>query len=299
MKHSRFTPIAMFVLGASPAFAAIVTDFAPFSANPTPGVWYMNDVRDTGTATIADLTGMGGDLESNQPLPIGAARLTTEFANNDKGEVGLPMAFGQPNDILASLRISYEYHKASNPGQNAFAAPSLKLTVFNPTCDDPASLNDCFGTLVYEPTWNQPSNPGASVAVPTDVWTTITVDANSGLFWWTGGFGQPNTAGGPPLRTLAQWAALFSTDFGDAQIALVSIGVGTFNQGQIGYFDNVAISHGFGQGFAEVYDFEPPAPVPAASEWGLVILALLGLVAGTITFGRRRVALSPAGIHTA
>lgn len=294
MKLARFSVFSMIVFAASPAFAVIVTNFAPFSANPTPGVWYMNDVRDTGTASIVDLTGAGGDLESNQPLPSGAARLTTEFANNDKGEVGLPNAFGQPNDIWSSLGISYAYHKASNPGQNAFAAPSLKLTVFNPTCDDPASSNDCFGTLVYEPTWNQPSNPGASVAVPTDVWTTVTVDANSGLFWWTGGFGQPNTAGGPPLQTLAQWAASFSSDFGDAQLVLVSIGVGTFNQGQIGYFDNVSISHGFGPGFAEIYDFEPPAPVPAVSEWGLLILTILGLVAGTLAFAQKRAEVSPA-----
>jgi hypothetical protein len=297
MKHSILGVCALLALEAAPAFAVVVTDFAPFSANPAPGVWYKNDVRDAGTASVVALTGLGGDLETNQPLPIGAAKLTTEFANNDKAEVGLPNAFGAPGDILSTLNISYEYHKAANPGQNAFAAPSLKLTVFNQLCDDPASLNDCFGTLVYEPTWNQPSNPGASVAVPTDVWTAVSVDQNNGLFWWTGGFGQPNTAGGPPLRTLAQWAALFSSDFGDAQIVLVSVGVGTFNQGQIGYFDNVAISHSFGGGFAEVYDFEPPAPVPTVSEWGLVVLMLLGLTAGTIIFARKRVMLSHAAIR--
>jgi len=32
----------------------------------------------------------------------------------------------------------------------------------------------------------------------------------------------------------------------------------------------------------------PPPPVPTVSEWGLLVLSLIGLVAGTILFDRRR-----------
>jgi len=31
--------------------------------------------------------------------------------------------------------------------------------------------------------------------------------------------------------------------------------------------------------------------IPAVSEWGLAVLTLIGLVSGTILFGRRRVAV--------
>ena len=51
-----------------------VTSFAP-STNTCPGVWFESDVRQGGTASIVDLTGLGGDLENNQPLPTGAAKL--------------------------------------------------------------------------------------------------------------------------------------------------------------------------------------------------------------------------------
>jgi len=255
--------LTLALLLAAPAAAqTVVTEFAP-DTNTDPKVWFLSDVREDGEATTVDLTGTGGDLENNQPAPVGAARLTTTSNNADKAEVGVLDSYGTVADIFATLTITYSYHKASNAGQNAFAAPSLKLAMFDADCDDPGSGSDCFGTLVYEPTWNQPGFEGSSVAVPTDTWTTVTIDEDNGLFWWTGGFGEPNTAGGPPLRTLDEWRTEFAantTDFETAELILVSIGVGTFNQDQIGYFDDVTIAHSGTSGFSETYDFEPPPP---------------------------------------
>jgi len=254
MKKRMFTIVALFALivQVSPLLAenTIVTSFDPFSNNPTPGVWYENDIRTGGSADIIDLTGTGGDLENNQPLPIGAAKLTTDFSDAAKAEVGVANNYGKSADIFSTLSITYSYHKASNSGQNISAAPSLKLTFYKSVCEDPSSANDCYGTLVYEPYWN-----GGDPA--TDEWTEVTIDQNNGLFWWTGGFGQPNSAGGPPLWTLAQWFGYFSSDFDEADLILVSVGVGSYNRGQIGYFDDVRISHSFGDSFNESYDFEP------------------------------------------
>jgi hypothetical protein len=238
----------------------VVTSFAPAGTTDT-GVWFENDVRPGGTAGTEDLTGLVGDLENNQPLPIGAAKLTTDLTNAAKAEVGVFNGYGMPQDILSSLEIHYAYHKASNAGQNLSAAPSIKLTFFNPVCDETAPI-DCFGTLVYEPTWNQPGFEGSSAAVPLDAWTSVAIDDDSGLFWWTGGFGLPNSAGGPPLMNLADWTNAFSADFADSDLIQVSIGVGSFNQGQIGYFDDVQITHGFDGGFDAWYDFEPAVGPP-------------------------------------
>ncbi len=128
-------------------------------------------------------------------------------------------------------------------------------------------MGDCFGTLVYEPTWNGPSAGSTNPAV--GAWTTVNIDQSNGLFWWTGGFGQPNTTGGPPLLTLVGWKAALSSDFGDAVLFRVSVGVGSFNQGQIGYFDNVIIA---GTNADASYDFEPAPlicvqPPPGMVSW--------------------------------
>jgi hypothetical protein len=240
----------------------LVTSFAPAGTTDT-GVWFEDAVVNGGIAGIEDLTGTGGNLENGQPLPVAAALLTTPDDDNDaKAEVAVVDGYGTPQDILASLQLRYSYHKVDNPGQNASAAPSIKLTFFNPVCDDPASAGDCFGTLVYEPTWNQPGSEGSSAAVPLGTWTDVVIDDSNGLFWWTGGFGQPNTAGGPPLNTLADWLATFSEDFADSEVLKVSIGVGTTNPGQIGYFDDVQISHDFDGGYDASYDFEPGVGPP-------------------------------------
>jgi hypothetical protein len=251
----------------------VVLSFAPFTPTPTNGVWFESDVRAGGAASTEDLTGLGGNLETDQPLPIGAALLTTGFSNDDKAEVGVTDSYGMTQDIFATLELFYSYYKAGNPGQNASAAPSLRLAIYNPVCDDVASGGDCYGQLVYEPYWN--IAPPAAPPVPTDEWRDVAIDGDSGLFWWTGGFGQPNGAGGPPLRTLNDWLNVpstdcirqppdkcFSSDFDDAYVVMVSIGVGTFNQGQIGYFDDVQITHQFGDGFDEWYDFEPAIGPP-------------------------------------
>jgi len=230
-------------LAAAPtAWAAttVVSSIAPFSSNPTPDVWYENDVRLDGAASIESLVGLGGNLESAAPLPTGAVQLTTTGNDGDKAEIGVPGNFGLAGDILdGDFALSYGYYKAVSG--NAFAAPSIKLVFFNFTSPCPSPSNDCFVTLVYEPTWNQPGSEGSSALVPTESWTDVSISNTSGLFWGTGGFGEPNTAGGPPLRTLDEWLSQFDSSFAGATLVTVSVGVGTFNQDQLGYFDNVSL----------------------------------------------------------
>jgi len=261
----RFVAVSVAVSGmalamlAQPALAQTkVYSFAP-SSNTTPGVWFMNDVRMAGTASIVDLTGIGGTLDSGQPLPIGAAKLTTLYDNGDKAEVGVLDSYGKPQDIVATLKLAYSYYKASTPG-NAFAAPSIKLTFYNPVCDDPASAGDCFFTLTYEPYWNGSNGPGVVTAPLPNTWTAVVIDSTTGVFWTSGGFGLANGAGGPPFYTLAGVLAAASSDFADSDLVMVSVGVGTYNQGQIGYFDAVKISHSYSAGYSAYYDFEPAGP---------------------------------------
>lgn len=239
---------------AQPVIAqTTVNSFVP-AVDATPGIWFENDVRPGGTASIADLTGLGGDLETNQPLPNGAAKIITDFTTAAKAEVGVFDSYGTVSAILSSLQVGYSWHKAANAGQNLNAAPSLKLSFHNPSCVD-ATNNpglDCFGAFVYEPYQNGFGNNPAL-----DTWNDSTLDYNTGVWWWTGGFGSPNQAGGPANKTLAQWETELtglSSDFQGASLVLVSVGVGSYNVGQIGYFDDVSIA---GTDADASYDFEP------------------------------------------
>jgi len=266
MKSGLAQALALSLLGAALAPSAAladptvvpVTEFAPVPADPAdlvPGTWYDWFTTNAGTSSVVSLSGMGGALEIAQPLPTGAARLTTEV-NADRANPGVYDLLGTPADIFPTLGISYWFLKGSNAGQNLNAAAALKLEIVNPTCDDPASAGDCFGTLIYEPYVNGFGNHPLQ-----DVWQQAVITPDSGGFWWSGGFGVGSSGGGPPYRTLNQWLALLDADFQDATIASVQIGVGSYNAGQRAYFDAVEISHAHGDGLDVLYDFEPSLPV--------------------------------------
>ncbi len=245
---------------SNPAAAIVeeVTAIDPFSATPTLGVWFESDIRLAGAAGITDLTGLGGNLESNAPSPDGALLLTTTSDNGDKAEIAVPGGYGRAGDVIdASLQLAYAYYKEASG--NAFAAPTLKLTFFNSTSPCPSADGDCFMTLVYEPTWNQVGSVGSSVSVPTGDWEFPAIDQSTGVFWSTGGFGTGNGAGGPPLNTLADWLATLDPAFADADLIGIGVGVGTFNQDQIGYFDEVSLFATGPVATDVTWDFEPPS----------------------------------------
>ena len=256
--------LGLTLLVTSPALATTVSSFAPFSATPSDGSWYEKSVVAGGTASVVSLSGVGGNLENNQPLASGAARITTGASNNDTAEVGVGDHYGNASAALTdgSFQVSYDFYKSSVGDLNPWAAPAIRLTISNP-----AAGGDNIGALVYEPYWQ--TSPMAHV--PTDDWLSVSITSTEGLFWWDGGLGQSNSFGGPPLRTLSEWAGSFDSSFDDANLVALSLSVGSYNQGQTGYFDDVSISF---TGYSASYDFEPiPEPTTAL----LLSLGLVGL----------------------
>lgn len=276
----------------------VVSEFQVMPANPAatvPGAWYLSDMRGGGTATVANLAGLGGNLENNAPLPDDAARLTTGGSSLDKAEVATFGNFGSATSFLANLEMVYSYYKA-NAGAPA-AAPSLKIAIFNPTGSGTGNA-DSYGQLVYEPYMNKAGSPPIGNP-PTGVWQTVLLDENSGSgvtssggWWWTGGFGLASSAGGPPYRSAAEWLAAFqagtdAADFAGAYISAISVGVGSNNLNQIGYFDNVSYTVG---GNTTTFDFEiATVPEPSSLAIGSVLIMLVG---GVSRF-RNRKANSP------
>ncbi len=255
------------------------------ASSPGVGVWgtYFGTTAG-GTATIDDLTGEGGDLETNQPLGPSAVQLTTGGDVNERAQIGIYGSFGDAQNFLNNLDVGYSYYKDGTVGgTNLSAAPSLKLVVSSPDSTGPDT--DSYGELIYEPNWNQPS--GGSSNPPANSWQTVSIDSSigssdtaTGGWWWSGGFGESSGAGGPPIRSSSQWASLFSadTDFGTASIIGINVGVGTYNLNQVGYFDAVRIGD-------TTYDFGA-ASVPEPTS--LAIFGAVGLVAAGMRWRKKR-----------
>lgn len=260
--------VAGALLDVGAASATIVTTF-----DGSQG-WMPTDVRTGGTAGIVDLTGAGGNLENNQPAGPSAVRLTTDSTNAAKAEVGIAGNFGKVSDILNSnFGLSYSWY---DTGGGA-AAPSIKLAFKN---YDPTYVGDSYGQLIYEPYW-QSATGDTSITPTTGDWVTASIDFTNGRFWNSGMFGIGSSAGGPPNKTLSEWLASFDSGFGNATLVGISVGLGTYNPSETGYFDSVSIS---GTSADNSWNFESPAPVPLPA--GLPLL--LGALGGFAVLRRRK-----------
>lgn len=222
-----------------------VSAFAAPVAAPVPGVWYASSIFPGGNASVVSLSGAGGDLEFSQPLPSGAAQLTTNVTLGAKAEVGVRNVYGVAASIIPSLGIGYNWYKATTSEQDPAAAASIKLTFSNSACDETAS-GDCVATLVYQPSQN-------GFVPPTDTWQRSDLGNDTGVWSTTGGFGFGGTAGACPCKTLNQWLTESTPDFAQSLLISVSVGIGDRQYGQNGYFDNVTIS---GTSADATYDFD-------------------------------------------
>src|SRR5690349_5932817 len=74
--------------------ATTVTQILPQTGSPVVGPWYETDVQGGGTIGIVDLTGVGGNLETAQPLPTGAGKITTPNDNSARGQAYTYNDFG-------------------------------------------------------------------------------------------------------------------------------------------------------------------------------------------------------------
>ncbi|MEP5700513.1 MAG: hypothetical protein ABJN43_17945 [Sneathiella sp.] len=222
-------------------------------------------------ASLEDLTGKGGNLETNSPYQNGAAKLTTGNDNSHKAEIGFSVKSGLGTlgtFINSGGQLGYDYHKSSTDIDKAPAA-SIKLHIL-----DTSGIAPTVKYLVYEAYGNMPGNPVV------DTWNTVDIDSGNGTFWHNGLFGESNMAGNVAGgKTIADWATYFGDKFSDALIVGLSIGVGSYNLGQTAHFDGVEFQTKDHDLF---YDFEAPqisaVPLPAALPLYGAGVALLGLM---------------------
>lgn len=264
---------------AARASVEVVNEFLAPVAVPTPNAWYAEDVRPGGTASVVSLAGQGGNLENNQPLPIGAAKLTTDDTHigptyTAKAEVFTYGNFGSAADVLTNpnLNLGYSYYKTAN---SEVAAPALKLLISEPSNLGGGVPTRTYGILVFEPYLNS--------SLATNAWTDISLTgtgSTGGSWWWTGGFGQPNGAGGATMDTLQGWAIRLSGDsaFENATVSGIGMGIGSNNKNETDYFDAVTFNDGITNGVNVTYNFEPVPEAASLCVWSLLALAVGGMM---------------------
>jgi hypothetical protein len=258
--------LASLTAGRAHADIAVVSGFD--SSYTTNGSWFISAQQTGGAASIVSAT------PTPPPFSPGAALLTTTNDNNSKIEVSVKDSFGAASQLGTSFGASYTFYKdtSGGPDPNAAAAPALKLTISDGT-------NGI--TFVYEPYYQGP-NPTPNQ------WNTQTINATS-EFWATDkhgtGFGLSTVPGGGSYatnKTLAGWIASITgasniAAFNNATLTTVGIGMGTYNQGQVGYVDSLTVSGtSLGSG-SRTYDFQPAA-VPEPSTLAIAGLGVLGFL---------------------
>jgi hypothetical protein len=276
------TAAVVLLCSGSVAQAAIVIVTTVSTGSHVANRWYQNGTTGGGTASIVSLSGLGGNLEDSQPSPLIAAKLVTTLSDSSKAELGTFGDFGLASTVLSDITLGYNYYRQNISGGNTFAAPSIKLEI-----KASGFGSDRDGYLVYEPYWNG--------SVTSNVWQSVSISSSTGAggtssggWWWDGGFGIASSSAGPPIRSLSEWVTAFQaadpTNFANAHIVALSVGVGTYNRGQVDYFDNVSICSTAGN-IDTTYKFGADAvPEPAT----IIVWGLLGTVAVGYRVSRRR-----------
>ncbi len=219
----------------------------------SPDTWFVNNVRNGGTAAITTAHGDNGN---------GSIQFTAPTAGNVKAD--MEIYFSAPNSFLLSdlTAFSYDVYRGSSSTASARYEAALRLYVTDGTHS---------GYLVYEGTYNNQApvvDAFTSVnALPAYLWATgTTID---------GAFSNYN-------RTAADWAALYPM----MRVYGISTGVGSGWDGSFdGAVDNITI--GSRSGGTKTYNFEAAASTAVTPEPSSLIMLGTGVLGG-VGAARRR-----------
>ncbi len=245
--------------------SALLLSFAATASAETitsltnPGSW-ANNSSNGGNGQIIDVTGLGGNLETNAPAGTGVLELSTNAGGSSKAEVKIQGNFGTIGDFVNSGSMGYDYYQTSG-GPSSTIAPALKFEVLDST----NTSGDGYATFIYEPYYN--GGVGAY-----DTWHNVGITGNSGNFWHTELY---NVSGIDFDETILDWATLLGS-MQDAVITSIIFGIGSGTPNELGYVDNFYFYNG---NTSFTADFEVSAvPLPAALPLYGAGLAAMGLI---------------------
>ena len=252
--------------------SALLLSFAATASAETitsltnPGSW-ANNSSNGGNGQIIDVTGLGGNLETNAPAGTGVLELSTDATGTppnglgtSKAEVKIQGNFGTIGDFVNSGSMGYDYYQTSG-GPSSTIAPALKFEVLDVT----NTSGDGYATFIYEPYYN--GGVGAY-----DTWHNVGITGDSGNFWHTTLY---NVSGIDFDETILDWATLLGS-MQDAVITSIIFGIGSGTPNELGYVDNFYFYNG---NTSFTADFEVSAvPLPAALPLYGAGLAAMGLI---------------------
>ncbi len=257
-----FITIAAFMI-TTPSHADIITTI---QNTPIPGLWSNYYSSEPGTLEIVNVTGQGGDLETNAPVGKGVLKMQTTASNDSRSEVVNQGFHGTVGSFISDGALSYNYYQQSGGLSNS-VSPAFKFEVLDFTL--PPLETDGFSTFVFEPIYNG--------GIVFNTWQSVTLDLNTALFWNTGiyGFEDRNIR-----MTLAAWNTFFSGTLADALMTTVSFGIGSGTPGQTSYIDGLEFSNGNFSTLSADFDAPAPSPVPVPAALPLygTGLALMGFM---------------------
>ena len=225
------------------------------SASPTTGSWYQDSVGGNGSVGITKTF----TNDAN-----GAAYFST-VDGNSKGD--LRYNFAAPVALSSLTSLSYDFYRDTSSTTPTPFVPTVRLDILKD--------GGFAGSLILEYKYQN------QLDAPTGVWTSLSANLSSGIFW------ASNAALGPTFasanggqKTLTDWIAAN----GNSSLTVfgVSTGVGSgWNGGSFsGAVDHVA--YNFTGGPSANFDFAV-AGVPEPASWALMIGGF-----GMVGFASRR-----------
>jgi len=245
----------------TPSHAEIITTI---QNTPIPSLWSNYYSSAPGTLEIVNVTGQGGDLETNAPVGKGVLKMQTTASSDSRSEVVNQNFHGTVGSFISDGALSYNYYQQSGGPSNTIS-PAFKFEVLDFT----PLAGSAFSTFVFEPIYNG--------GIVFDSWQSVTLDLNTALFWNTGiyEFDDRNIR-----MTLAAWNTLFLGSLADALMTTVSFGIGSGTPGQTSYIDGLEFSNGNFSALSADFDAPAPSPVPVPAALPLygTGLALMGIM---------------------
>ena len=245
MKKFSLVGLSFMALAASlvttPSHADIITTI---QNTPTIGAWsnYYSDKLE-----IVNVTGQGGDLETNAPVGKGVLKMQTTATSDSRSEVVNLGFHGTVGSFISDGALSYNYYQQSG-GPSSSISPAFKFEVLDFT----PLTGSGYSTFVFEPFYN--GGIGAF-----DIWHSVTLDLSTALFWNTGIYDFDDRG----IRmTLAAWDLFFSGSLADALMTSVSFGIGSGTPGQTSYIDGLEFRNSIFSSLSA--DFDAPAPSQAS-----------------------------------
>ena len=205
----------------------------------------LNAITATNLKGWTETTQTGGDVafvaDSNAPVGTGALQFTT--INDNSSRVRFEKVVDIDLDSSTVISFDSKQVSAANP-----SVGNVTLRLFVDLDGDTNTTGDVT-EITYEPYYNFNSENASNsqVSILPNTWQTWNITDTGSQFWANGGFLGATPSGGAYATNFT--LGLVNTNYPNAKIVKMSLGMGTYNVDQVILADNLVVN-------GTVYNFE-------------------------------------------